>query len=193
MMSTTRTRQARVSTAGILMILALSLIGTATASAATPNYRPDGRVLQPCDPQFEDCQPTWFGNNVYNTDAVGQKAEYFDQQGVSFDGAVLFRIRIQNDGARNDRFRVLVTGTTSGYAVKFFRGTTDITAAVKAGTYKTPTLSPGGYHNIRAQVVLRADAVNGDKAMRLVTITSEGNASKKDAVKFVRQFFTCGC
>jgi uncharacterized membrane protein len=171
----------------------MSLIGAAAASAATPNYRPDGRVLQPCDPQFEDCQPTWFGNNVYNTNAASQRAEYFDQQGVSYDGPVLFRIRIQNDGARADRFRVLTTGTTSGYRVTFFRGTTDITAAVKAGTFQTPTLSPGAYFNIRAQVTLRSDAINGDKAVRLVTMTSVGNPNKKDAVKFVRRFSTCAC
>ena len=183
----------RVLTFAIVVMAASSLTGVSVATAATPNYRPDGRILQPCDPQYEDCQPTWFGNNIYNTEPTGQRAEYFDQQGVSYDGPVIFRIRIQNDGARADRFRVLATGSTSGYGVRFFRGTTDITSAVKAGTYRTPTLSPGAYDSIRARVVLRSDAVNGDQAVRLVTLTSMGNTNRKDAIKFVRHFSSCGC
>ena len=179
--------------AAILMALAIAVAGTASVAAAAPNYRPDGRILQPCDPQYEGCQPTWFGNNVYNTTAAGQTAEYFDQQGVSYDGPIVFRIRIQNDGARADRFRVVATGSTSGYRVRFFQGTTDITAAIKAGTYRTPKLAPGGLHTIKARVTLRPEAVNGDKAVRLVTLTSMGNPNKKDAVKLVRQFSTCGC
>lgn len=183
----------RVFAVGIMLSLAIGLVGTPPVSAATPNHRPDGRILEPCDPQYEDCQPTWFGNNIYNTTAVGQRAGFFDQQGVSYDGPIVFRIRIQNDGARTDRFRVIATGSTSGYRVKFFRGTTDITAAVKAGTYRTPTLAPGAVYKIKARVTLRPDAVNGDKAVRLVTLTSVGNPNKKDAVKLVRQFSTCGC
>jgi hypothetical protein len=183
----------RVFVAGILMTLAFGLVATPHVDAATPNYRPDGRILEPCDPQWEDCQPRWFGNNIYNTTATGQRAEYFDQQGVSYDGPIVFRIRIQNDGARTDRFRVLAKGSTSGYRVKFFRGTTDITVAVKAGTYKTPKLKPGAVYNIKARVTLRSDAVNRDKAVRLVTLTSMGNSNKKDAVKFERRFGTCSC
>ena len=179
--------------AGLLLMLAMSVVGATSASAATANYRPDGRILQPCDPQYEDCPVTWLGNNVYNSNAVGQTAEYFDQQGVSYDGPIDFRIRIQNDGARADRFRVAASGSTSGYRVKFFHGTTDITAAVRAGTYRTPTLAPGAYYGIKARVTLRPEAVNGDKAMRLITLTSVGNPDKKDAVMLVRQFSTCGC
>lgn len=186
-------RHERVFVAGILLTLALGLVGTSPVDAATPNYRPDGRILQPCDPQHEDCQPTWFGDNIYNTTAAGQRAEYFDQQGVSYDGPIVFRISIQNDGARTDRLRVAATGSTSGYRVKFFRGTTDITAAVKAGSYKTPKLKPGAVYNIKARVTLRSDAVNRDKAVRLVTLTSMGNPNKKDAVKFERQFGSCSC
>src|SRR5687767_8793341 len=106
--------------AGLLLTLAMSVVGMTSAAAATPNYRPDGRILQPCDPQYESCEPTWIGNNIYNTSAVGQSAEYFDQQGVSYDGPIFFRLRIQNDGTRADRFRVSATGSTSGYRVRFF-------------------------------------------------------------------------
>ena len=179
--------------AGLLLMLALSVVGTTSTAAATPNYRPDGRILQPCDPQYESCEPTWIGNNVYNTSAAGQSADYFDQQGVSYDGPIFFRVRIQNDGARADRIRVAATGSTSGYRVRFFQGTSDITAEVKAGTYRTPTLAPGAFHGIKARVTLRPEVVNGDKALRLITLTSIGNPNRKDAVMFVRQFSTCGC
>ncbi len=184
--------QRRVLTTSMLTV-ALALGAISPVAAAAPNYRPDGQIRQPCDPYWTDCRPEWLGNDIYNTNAAGQTAEAYDQQGVSYDGPVLFRIRIQNDGARSDRFRVSASGSTSGYRVKFFKGTTNITAAVEAGTYKTPKLAPRATYNLRARVVLLSDAVHGDEAVRLVTLTSIGNPSKKDAVKFWRGFFTCGC
>lgn len=176
-----------------VLTLALALVGISPVAAATPNYRPDGQILQPCDPYLTDCRPEWLGKNIYNTTGVGQLAEHYDQQGVLYDGPVLFRIRIQNDGARSDRFRVSTIGSTSGYRVKFFKGTNNITAAVEAGTYKTPRLAPGAIYRIRARVVLLSDAVHGDEVHRLVTLSSIGNPNKKDAVEFWRGYFACGC
>jgi hypothetical protein len=185
----------RVMTVGLFLLLALALAGVPAVqpvSAAAPNYRPDGRILLPCHVELEDCQPEWRGDNIYNLTADGQRAKWYDCCGFE-DGPVIFRISIQNDGTQTDRFRVAAGGNTSGYRVAFFRGATDITAAVKAGTYKTPMLEPGATYGIRVRITIREGAISGDKAVRLVTLTSLGNPGKQDAVKAVRELFLCGC
>lgn len=185
----------RAFSVGLLLLLALGLAGVPAVqpvSAAVPGYRPDGRILLPCHVELEDCQPEWLGDNVYNSTSKGQRAKWYDCCGFE-DGPVIFRISIQNDGTRSDRFRVDTSGKTSGYRVAFLHGTTDITAAVKAGTYKTPTLEPGATYGIRIRIEIRAGALGGDKAARLVTLTSLGNPARQDAVKAVRELITCGC
>jgi len=173
-----------------LLAVPLALVSNAGVADAAARYQPDGRVRQPCHVELPDCAPEWFGNDIYNKNASGQLAEWYDCCGFE-DGPVIFRIKVQNDGTRTDRFRLSATGRTEGYKVKFLRGTTNITAAVEAGTYRTPWLSPGQTFLIKAQVT-RVDACCGDRTARLVTITSVSNTNKQDAIRFVRQNADCG-
>ena len=173
-----------------LLAVPLALVSNAGVADAAARYQPDGRVRQPCHVEFEDCAPEWFGGDIYNTTAGGQLAEWYDCCGLE-DGPVVFRIRIQNDGTRTDRFRLSATGRTEGYKVKFLRGTTDITAAVKAGTYRTSWLAPSESLLVTAKVT-RVDACCGDRTARRLTITSVSNPNKQDAIRFVRQNADCG-
>jgi hypothetical protein len=185
--------RARALLAGaVIALLSLHLGGAAQAAAVV--YQPDGKIQQPCHPELADCVPTWLGNNVYNTTASGQKARYVDYPNFFDVVPIVFRIKIQNDGNVIDRYRLTASGTTTGYTVKFFDGTTDITAAVKAGTYRTRRLVPGDRHVIKARVKPN-DPHDGDKTTRLVTVTSVANPARQDAVKLVRSFIevTCGC
>ena len=122
------------------------------------------------------------GNNVYNTTGVGQ-----DRTGTAFRShTITFGISIQNDGRSTDRFLVRGTGTaTSAYHVKYLSGTTDITAAVVAGTYRTPWLAAIAEYLITAQVTVLSTAALGSSVTRLVTVTSVSDSTKKDAVKFI--------
>jgi hypothetical protein len=185
-----------------LATLATALVlGPATATRADPDsqaasaaaaYQPDGRIRRLCQNKY--CEPVLLGNDVYNTTASGQKTTWTDY-GASGEGdptTVVFRITVQNDGTRADRFRLAASGETTGYVVKFFRGTTNITSAVMAGTYRTPSLAPGDTYLIKAKVTI-VDACCGDKTARLVKIASVADPTKKDAVKFVRKFWVCGC
>lgn len=176
----------------MIMLLGLSAIPVV---AAEPAFRPDARVLEPCHQELADCRPAWRGDNVYNTTAAGQTAEWFDCCGFTEPPVVVFRIRVQNDGTRSDRFTVRATGATSGYTVRFFRGSANITAAVRDGTYRTPILAPGAMFKFRAEVVKKSTARDRDSAVRAVSFTSLGNPNKKDTVKFVRELIgeACGC
>jgi len=135
--------------------------------------RPDGRIRLGTG--------TYVGNNIYNTSGSSQ-----GRTGSALRGHyVTFGISIQNDGTNTDSFRVKATGTsTTKYSVKYYRGTTDITSAVVAGTYTTSSLAKGSTFFITAKVLVKSTATVGSSVTRLVTITSVGNTARKDAVRF---------
>ena len=157
---------------------------TDVAGIATADYvakwalgsplKPDGRIRLGTG--------TLVGNNIYNTTGVNQTRSGSATPGHS----ITFGISIQNDGTGGDHFKVKATGiAVSGYSVKYYRGTTDITAAVVAGTYQTPSLAPTATYLITARVTVKSTAAVGSQVTRLVTLTSVGNSTKKDAVKFI--------
>jgi hypothetical protein len=154
--------------------------------------KPDGRIRLSATGYPGKIKPQsgpFVGNNVYNTTGVRQTATEA-WYGTSFPGSYyIFDISIQNDGTRADRFRVKATGAaTTGWAIKYFRGTTNITLAVKAGTYQTGSLAPGATYLITAKLTFP-----GGDISRLVTITSTADATRKDAVKFALKYAACGC
>ena len=134
--------------------------------------KPDGRIRLGTG--------AYVGNNVYNTTGSSQS-----RTGSALRGHyVTFGISIQNDGTNADTFRVKATGTsTTKYGVKYYRGTIDITSAVVAGTYSTSSLAVGSTFYITAKVLVKSTATVGSSVTRLVTVTSVGNTTKKDAVK----------
>jgi spore coat protein U-like protein len=185
-------------------VVAASLAGPVSAAADGTGLglaaarQPDGRIrLQKIAYELfpnESYSRPWIGNNVYNTTATGQRARerWFDttpgwQRWV-------FGVSIQNDGTSSDRIKVKATGNVlAGWKVKYFRGRTNITSAVVAGTFKTPRLAPGGKYLIKAKVTRAAEGFAGGDLSRLVTLTSVGNAAKQDAVKLVMHEVVCGC
>jgi hypothetical protein len=141
-----------------------------------------GTMCQP-DGRIRKGSGAFIGNNVYNTTGSDQA-----KTGAALRGSTItFGISVQNDGTVSDRFTLRATGTyTVDYTVKYLRGTTDITAAIVAGTYTTPALAPGATYLIKAKVTVTSTATKFSSVTRLVTITSLGDSSKKDAVKFIR-------
>jgi hypothetical protein len=157
---------------------------TNAAGIATADYvakwalrnarKPDGRIRLGTG--------SYVGNNIYNITGTNQTRT----ASAAPSASITFGISIQNDGTSADRFTVQATGTAvSGYAVKYFRRTTDITAAVVAGTYQTSSLAPLGTYLIMAKVTVKSTASVGSKVARLLIVTSVGNSAKKDAVKLI--------
>ncbi len=141
---------------------------------AAVTHQPDGRIRLGTGP--------YVGNDIYNTTGVGQTTTGSAVKGQT----ITFGISVQNDGNASDRFTLKATGTASGgYTVKYFKGTTDITASVVAGSYQTAALARGATDLITATVKVMSSAASGSKVTRLVTITSVAKNSKRDAVKFV--------
>jgi hypothetical protein len=141
--------------------------------AQVQGYKPDGRI--------KSGTGALVGNNIYNADGVNQAAD----GGAPAGSVIPFTISIQNDGTSASRFKVAATGSAvSGYKIKYLRGTTDITAAVVAGTYQTASLAPGGTFAIKVKVKVLSGAAKGSEVMRLVTISAVADPGKVDAVSF---------
>ena len=145
---------------------------SAPVSAVT--RQPDGRIRKGSG--------AFVGNNIYNTDGTGQTRTGSAARGST----ITFGISIQNDGKVSDLFKLAATGAaTTMYRVRYFRGTTEITAAVVAGTYQTPSLAPGAKYLITAKVKVKSSATVGSSVTRLMTISSVADPAKVDAVRFI--------
>jgi hypothetical protein len=150
----------------------LSVHGTPPPS---PRRRPDNLIKT-------SSETTYLGDNVYNTNATGQTKI----QGVKAGGSAAFHVMIQNDGSATDSFSVRSNGSSAGFTLKYYRGTTggtDITTAVTGGTYTVSNLAPGASQVIRAVVTVARGTATGALKDSLVTSTSVADNSKRDTVK----------
>ena len=161
--------------------------GAELALGSVAVHRPDGRVRQGAygyaGVQTGTVQGPFVGNNIYNTSGAGQTAtmKNYGPLAEVESAYSTFDISIQNDGTRADRFKVKATGTgTTGWTVTYLHGATNITSAVVAGAYQSPSLAPGATYLIRARITI----ITGDNMTRLVTIRSVADPTKIDAVKF---------
>jgi hypothetical protein len=140
----------------------------------TGSYKPDGRIRKGSG--------SYVGNNVYNTTGSSQSRTGSAHRGDT----ITFSISAQNDGDFSDRLTIDADhGSSTKYGVKYFRGTTDITSAVVAGTYRTGTLAPGAATVITVKVKVKSTATVGSSITRLVTISSGAEPPKRDTVKFI--------
>ena len=135
---------------------------------------PDGRIRLG--------KGTYVGDNVYTLTAAGQAKTGSKAPGKT----VKFGILVQNDSASTaDSFKLLATGLASAmYTVTYFKGTTNITAAVVAGTYTTSSLAPGATVLIRVKVKINSSATPGSSTTRLFIITSvaDGTLARRGEV-----------
>lgn len=93
-----------------------------------------------------------------------------------------FTVNLQNDGNTADAFRLVGTGQRRGFRVAYLFGATDVTAAVRAGTFVTPTLAPGATAQLRVVVRVKPRARIRSVGSWLVTAISTQAADRLDAV-----------
>jgi len=94
-----------------------------------------------------------------------------------------FFVQAQNDRTATDRLTLRDVDTGSpGYQVRYRLGTTDITAAVQAGTYHTGPLEPGQSITIKIKVTALSAAPGSGHTVDL-TATSRTNPVARDTVR----------
>ena len=118
------------------------------------------------------------GDNVYSATGAGESRTITVARGHR---GTLYA-DIQNDGLISAPFTVKGTGTASGYTVKYFNGTANITAAVIAGTFSTGTLAPGAHLTLKMTVKLST----GSAASGAFRVTARSSSAvEPDAVKAI--------
>ena len=167
---------------GVGSTFAFTFPAYAATVLALNGAQPPPATHQPDNLIKTGSESTYLGDNVYNTDGTGQTKS----QSVKAGRNTAFNIMIQNDGSATDSFTVQANGSSTGFTVKYYTGTsggTDITAAVTAGTYAISNLGPGANQVIRAVVTVARGTPSSAVKDCLVTSTSIGDNLKSDAVK----------
>ena len=118
----------------------------------------------------------YVGNNVYSPTGAGEVRRVTVTRGHS---ATSF-VRIQDDGLVTTGFDIKGTGGAAGIAVHYYFGTTNITAAVRAGTYATIQMTPGDAITLRVVVSVETSSA----ASALFTTTARSTTGiPPDAVR----------
>ena len=185
-------RSTRIMAVLVTAFVLAAVFGAAGAApAVAASYQPDGWIRYKSFKSQSGTyiDPTaWVGDNLYNTTGRNQKATQTAGGSYAPNPHFVFEVRVQNDGAA-DRFRIGVSGI-GDWVVRYFHGTTEITARVVDGSYRTPIIAAGGSLTLKMKVWLGDP---GTHLMRLVTLTSEADVTKQDAVKARVGFSGCTC
>jgi hypothetical protein len=118
------------------------------------------------------------GDDVYSATGSGQSQSLSIRRGN--DKSVY--VSIQNDGILPASFKVRGTGGSSGHTIKYFSGATNVTAAVKNGTYATASIAPGATVTLRMRITLSASAA-ASGTFRTTVMSTVGTPN--DAVRTV--------
>jgi hypothetical protein len=140
-------------------------------------YRPDGKIKV-------SGQASFIGNDVYNLTGASQTKTAKAAKG----GSKTYVVQLQNDATAADVIVLKGPGSTTKFTVKYLKGATgtvNITTAVVAGTYVTDSIPAGGSRTIRIVITAKTTAVAGTSRSVLLTLTSQGDGTTKDAVKAV--------
>jgi len=121
----------------------------------------------------------WTGNAVYSSTGSGESRTQY----VSHGHSVTYYTNFQNDGLVPAVFTIKGTGSATGYSVKYYRGTTNVTTAVKAGTYVTSTIAARSSYTLRVVVTRSLSSTASSVTYLVKAISVSGTPS--DAVKVI--------
>jgi hypothetical protein len=150
--------------------------GTGNTWSRTRSYTVrSGR--QPDDLIRKAGSTVWKGSDVYGaaTDqSVRQRIRRTHTRAVSW--------QVQNDGERADAFRLVAGASTRRVRVHYLSGGVDVTRAVVAGTFVTPTLGPGQVVTLTVTVTPTRRAKVGDVRTVTMAAVSVGDPTQVDRV-----------
>ncbi len=141
----------------------------------TPIYKPDAQLKLSTSTSF-------VGDNVYNTTGAGQTISAKGKRGKK----VTIVIAVQNDGNNSDTFTLKGTGSQKGFKAAYLQGsagTTSLTTQIVAGTYTTLGVGPTSSVDVRLVITVSKTALVGSHKTWTLLATSNGDPTKKDAVK----------
>lgn len=120
------------------------------------------------------------GDGVFNTTGRGQRASGSAARGRT----ITFSVRVQNDAPFADVVRVRGAGSAGQYGVTYWLGQTDVTSQVVAGTFTSASIPANQSVTLKVKVKVKSGATVGSSITGKVTLTSAGDATRQDTVKF---------
>ena len=129
----------------------------------------------------------WSGNDIYNDDGADQKAF----RGGPSGEPMLFRARLENDGAEKDHFYLQCPAGDEDWTVQYYQGLEvkarkEVTAEVTSPEgWKRPNVPPGGFRKFLIVVTPRSGLDAGARYVALVRVTAHRDANQRDTLKMV--------
>jgi hypothetical protein len=151
-----------------------STFGTAAVLLTyTPRaYQPDAQIKLAGDSSY-------LGVGIINTTGAGQTRSTTTAPGNS----ATLDLRFVNAGTHSDAIAVQGCKSSAGFTVKYFKGATNVTTAVTAGTYKSGKLAAGASQVLELKIAVLSTATAGKIDSCAVTATSNAAPTRKDVVK----------
>jgi hypothetical protein len=151
-----------------------SIFGTASVvlTYTLPAYQPDAQIKLAGDASY-------LGVGIVNTTGADQARTTATAPGKT----ATFDLRFVNAGTHSDALAVQGCKSSSGFTVRYFKGTTAVTTSVTAGTYKTDILAAGASQVLKLKIAVSSTAKAGKTDSCAVTASSDHFPTKKDVVK----------
>lgn len=123
----------------------------------------------------------YLGRGIFNT--TGYRQTLRDALPTGARGT--FSVRVWNDGVLPDGIRFAGCSPSPGFGVRYFRGSTEVTEAVRDGTLTSPTLPPGGGATLRVEILVKRAARVGDVTSCRIAGSSVASPRARDVVRVV--------
>ncbi len=121
----------------------------------------------------------WAGWDVFSRDGADQRRAVTTSAGST----ARFTLRFGNDGNRTERLTIGSQRSLPGFGLTFFDASgRNVTSAVKAGTYRTAPITPGGDVVLRMEIEVRDGVAPGASVTRRVKARSAIDVGTVDAV-----------
>jgi len=91
-------------------------------------------------------------------------------------------VRVQNDGTVTDDFSVRGAGASPNFEVKWFRGATNITSQVRAGSYRVEDLVARATVDLRVEIKIENTAPDNARVNVKTTIRAATSPNYRDVV-----------
>ena len=121
----------------------------------------------------------YVGNDIYNTTGAGQTKTATARR----TKVRTFYVRVTNDGNTTNTFRLTGSVATTGSTVRYYSGTTNITAQMRSATGYPVTLAAGARKVLRVTIAITRSAAIGSTKTATVRATWTGDGTRPDAVK----------
>ena len=140
--------------------------------AGTPvNYEVDAEIRK-------STQTAFIGDGVYNTTATGQTRSSSVRRGQTGT----FVVQVRNEGSATDAIKVKGPASSGAFTLRYFQGTTDVTAQVVAGTFQFTNLAPNATAQLKVKVKVASTATVYAVRTVKVKTTSAADTTETDTV-----------